>query len=102
MHDLALGVGAPDLTEPDNMESLMTVTGNFRPDPAARSIAGDRNALAAKARPVQERIDDDANYNNQDRFAIIYESPPPPPPGNGSTIMILLAAGVIFLAVYGK
>ena len=102
MHDLALGVGAPDLTEPDDMETLMTITADFTPDAVAHEIPGGRNALAAKASPVQSRIDDDANYDNKDRFKVIYESPPPGPPGNGSTIMILLAAGVIFLAMYGK
>ena len=103
LHDLALGVGAPDLTDPENMESLMTNVKDFEPDATAFMTPGDRNALAAKEREVQNRIDDDAQYDNADRYGVIIESHMKTDSANGgNTMLILLAVGVMFLAMYGK
>ena len=104
LHDLALGIGAPDLTKADDMAPLMKVaTAGFRHDPTAHTIPADGNALNALKRDIQDKIDDRMNWNATDRTQIIMERlvDDGPSEGNG-TAMILLAGVVIFLALYSK
>ena len=104
LHDLALGHGAPDLTASDDMKALMKeVAAVWGPDSAAHDIPGDRNAMNARAKPIQDEIDEDANWDATNRYDIIVERiPGEGPPGSSGSVMILIACGVLFLALYGK
>ena len=104
MHDLSLGVGAPDLTKSDDMRPLMKkLFEEFPVDSAARTLPGGRNALVAQTKAVQNEIDDIANYGTSDRYKVQFDVvPQDSPASSGSTVLFLLAGCVIFLAVYGK
>ena len=104
MHDMTLGIGAPDLTDADKMEPLMKQIREFKADTAIRQIAADRNALNAIKQPFQDRVDDDSKRNNKNRYSVgfgKFKDGSQPSPGNGSA-MILLAGVVVFLALYAK
>ena len=104
MHDLSLGVGAPDLTKSDDMRPLMKkLFEEFPVDSAAHTLPGGRNALVAQTKAVQNEIDDIANYGTSDRYKVQFDVvPQDSPASSGSTVLFLLAGCVIFLAVYGK
>ena len=105
LHDLTLGIGAPDLTAADKMAPLMKQIRDFKADTAVREIAADRNALNDIKRPHQDRVDEDARWDNTNRYEVSVEqeqfSSEADTGGNG-TAMILLAGVVVFLAIYAK
>ena len=104
MHDVALGVGAPDLTSGEDMQPLMRLAkAGAREDSVVHQYPGGKNALNALARPVQEEIDDAARYDNTNRYQVVVNERKEvgTRTGGGTQIAFLVAGIVIFIAVYG-